>query len=157
MQFYIHHRGTFFGALRYLIIIGIANLAWEFAQFPFYTMWWEATIGEILYAGTHCTIGDILIAAISLLLAILVTAWLPPAHARHIYIVIIATSFGVGYTVFSEWLNTEVLQSWSYTELMPRLPVLGTGLLPLAQWMMIPPLAFWWAGRAGSSSPRVIT
>jgi hypothetical protein len=30
-----------------------------------------------------------------------------------------AILFGLGYTVFSEWLNTQVRQSWSYTEAMP--------------------------------------
>jgi hypothetical protein len=53
----------------------------------------------------------------------------------------------VGYTVYSEYMNTVVRQSWAYTEWMPRLPWLGTGLAPLAQWFVIPPLALLWAGK----------
>jgi hypothetical protein len=50
---------------------------------------------------------------------------------------------GLGYTVFSEWLNIEIRRSWSYSDLMPTLPWLGTGLTPLAQWLVIPGLGFW--------------
>jgi hypothetical protein len=49
------------------------------------------------------------------------------------------------YTVFSEWLNTEVRGSWAYSEFMPVLPVIDAGLSPLAQWIIIPFAAFWWA------------
>jgi hypothetical protein len=51
----------------------------------------------------------------------------------------------LSYTVFSEWLNTEVRESWAYREAMPRLPVLGTGLSPLLQWIVVPVLGFRWA------------
>jgi hypothetical protein len=30
---------------------------------------------------------------------------------------------------------------------MPRLPVIGTGLLPLLQWLVIPPLVLWFVRR----------
>ena len=32
---------------------------------------------------------------------------------------------------------------WEYAEAMPRLPLLGTGLAPLLQWLLIPPLVIW--------------
>jgi hypothetical protein len=41
-----------------------------------------------------------------------------------------AVLLGLGYTVFSEWLNARIRQSWSYTEAMPVIPPLGTGLPP---------------------------
>ena len=49
--------------------------------------------------------------------------------------------------MFSEWLNTEIRGSWAYSELMPVVPVLDAGLSPLAQWIVIPIAAFWWARR----------
>jgi hypothetical protein len=49
--------------------------------------------------------------------------------------------------VFSEWLNTEVRGSWAYSELMPVMPVVATGFSPVAQWIVIPIGAFWWARR----------
>ena len=57
------------------------------------------------------------------------------------------------YTVFSEWLNTEIRGSWAYSELMPVVPVLEAGLSPVAQWIVIPIAAFWWARPAPTASP----
>jgi len=37
------------------------------------------------------------------------------------------------------------MRNWAYSEFMPTLPVTGTGLSPLAQWIVIPLIAFWWA------------
>jgi len=59
---------------------------------------------------------------------------------------------GVAYTVFSEWTNTAILGSWAYSELMPTLKVGGIelGASPLAQWLLLPPLALYLARRAVS-------
>jgi hypothetical protein len=66
----------------------------------------------------------------------------------------LTVAFGVPYTVFSEWLNTEVRGGWAYSDLMPVVPVLDAGLSPLAQWIVIPIAAFWWARRpAQKASP----
>jgi len=49
---------------------------------------------------------------------------------------------GVAYTIFSEWLNVEVWNDWSYSAIMPVLPWFGTGLAPVLQWVIVPGLAF---------------
>jgi hypothetical protein len=49
---------------------------------------------------------------------------------------------GIGYTMFSEWLNVEVRATWAYTDQMPALPPLGTGLTPLLQWLIVPTLTW---------------
>ena len=51
------------------------------------------------------------------------------------------------YTIFSEWLNTEIRGSWAYSELMPTLPLIDAGLAPFSQWIVIPLAALWWAGK----------
>ncbi|WP_162899861.1 hypothetical protein [Halomonas sp. JS92-SW72] len=44
--------------------------------------------------------------------------------------------------------HATVLQDrWQYGELMPTLPLLGTGLAPLLQWLLLPPLIVWLARR----------
>jgi hypothetical protein len=53
-----------------------------------------------------------------------------------------AIILGVAYTILSEWLNVEIWRSWSYTAAMPVLPLFGTGLTPLLQWLLVPGLAF---------------
>jgi hypothetical protein len=69
------------------------------------------------------------------------------AHARFHLVGVLALGSGLAYTIFSEWLNTEIRDSWAYTEWMPTLPLIGYGLAPFAQWLLVPPLALWWARR----------
>ena len=54
-----------FGAA-YILIVGAANLVWEIAHAPLYTIWVEGSRGDIAFAIVHCTLGDVLIAASSL-------------------------------------------------------------------------------------------
>jgi hypothetical protein len=37
--------------------------------------------------------------------------------------------------------NTVVRRSWTYAERMPTLPLFGTGLAPLMQWITVPVVA----------------
>ena len=39
------------------------------------------------------------------------------------------------------------MAAWAYGSAMPRLPWLGTGLSPLAQWLVVSAPALAWAGR----------
>lgn len=132
---------------RYLLFIGAGNLAWESLQLPLYTIWREGTVGELVFAVLHCTGGDVLIALSSLVLALVVIGEGGWPERRYGAVVALAVAFGVGYTIFSEWLNTTVRTSWDYSELMPVVPVIGTGLSPLLQWLAIPLAGFWWASR----------
>jgi hypothetical protein len=54
----------------------------------------------------------------------------------------VATGLGATYTILSEWLNVSMLQNWAYASAMPVVPPLGTGLSPLAQWIIIPSAVF---------------
>jgi hypothetical protein len=56
---------------RYLPFVALANLAWEIAHLPLYTLWSEGSPREIASAIVHCTAGDVLIATASLVLALL--------------------------------------------------------------------------------------
>jgi hypothetical protein len=123
-----------------LSLAASGHLLWEAAQLPLYTIWWTGRWGEILFAVIHCTAGDALITAAALTVAILtarVLGW-PLFGGR---MLLAAVLLGLGYTVFSEWLNVGIRQSWSYTEAMPLLPPLGTGLGPFLQWLVVPGLA----------------
>jgi hypothetical protein len=132
---------------RYALAIVLGNLMWELAQLPLYTIWRDGTAGKILFAAVHCTGGDVLIAGAALLASLLVLGDQRWPYRSYRTIATAAVLGGVGYTVYSEWLNTTIRGSWAYTETMPQLPVVGTGLSPLAQWLVIPPAAFWWARR----------
>ena len=127
------------------------NLGWEIFQIPLYTIWWSEPGSRIVLALLHCTVGDLLIGAIALAFAIGVAGggWPADRRARR-RIVILTTLAGVSYTIFSEWLNVEIRQTWAYTDLMPRLPPLGTGLTPLLQWLLLPGMALTIATRSAA-------
>ncbi|MPZ10880.1 MAG: hypothetical protein GEU89_11825 [Kiloniellaceae bacterium] len=133
---------------RYVAVIAVGNLLWEFAQLPLYTLWHEGSPGEILFAVVHCTGGDLLIASSALLGALLLAGDRHWPRSRFRAVAAIAILGGLAYTVFSEWLNTEIRGSWAYTEAMPQLPLVGAGISPLAQWIVVPLIAFWWASRS---------
>lgn len=146
---------------RYLAVIVAGNLAWEGAQLPLYTIWDKARPPELLYTILHCTVGDLLIAigALGLSVAIAGRGW-PAAARSYLAVAAVAVVLGLGYTIYSEWLNVAVRQSWAYSPWMPRVPPLETGLAPLLQWIVIPVVAFWFAGvcrtsRAVAPSPQL--
>ena len=104
----------------------------------------------------HCTAGDFIIAGIALMLAVAMIgerAW--PMRALR-PVALLAIAFGLGYTIFSEWLNIVVRQSWAYSELMPVVPAIGTGLAPLAQWLVVPLGASWWARLGVAATPEPV-
>lgn len=135
--------GEWLSALRrYMIFIAAANLIWEFAHLPLYTLWETGSAGEIVFAAVHCTGGDILIALSTVILALFLLgspAWPAVRTGR---VVVLTVTLGLGYTVFSEWLNIEVRQAWAYRDLMPVIPVIDAGLSPVLQWIIIPLAAF---------------
>jgi hypothetical protein len=125
----------------YLIIVAAGNLVWEAVQVPLYTIWSTGTTREIFVAVTHCTAVDVLIGTVTLLIGALVTRirrWRPFGFRMMITTVVL----GIAYTIFSEWLNVEVWNNWSYSAIMPVLPWFGTGLAPVLQWVIVPGLAF---------------
>jgi hypothetical protein len=133
--------------LRYLAIVVPANLAWEAAHIPLYTIWHEAPPREIAFAILHCTGGDALIAAASIGLAVLALGG-PQWHvdgARTRRVAVATIAIALAYTVFSEWLNVSVRGSWAYSRWMPT--IFGVGLSPLLQWALLPLLGFWFLDR----------
>lgn len=127
---------------RYLPWLVILNLAWEVAQLPLYSLWTEASPAYLAFAVAHCTAGDAVVGIAALAVALIATRAPALASWRWGRIAAMTTLAGVGYAVFSEWMNTVVLRSWTYSELMPVLRVAGVefGLAPLAQWLLLPPL-----------------
>ena len=127
---------------RYFLASTLGNLIWEFAQLPLYTVWQRGSAREIVFAAVHCSGGDVLIAGVCLISALMIIGNRQWPHARFRVVASATILSGLAYTVFSEWLNTEVRGSWAYTEWMPTLPLIGAGLSPFAQWIVVPSVAF---------------
>lgn len=131
------------GALRrYIFASAVLHLVWEIVQLPLYSIWTEA-ISKRAFAVAHCTLGDLMIAGLTLLIALAYwgTSKWPRSGTRVVWLVLLV--LGAGYTVFSEWLNVSVRGSWSYAPSMPVIPILGTGLAPFLQWIVVPSAALW--------------
>ena len=130
---------------RYFGVSIAANLVWEILQLPLFTLWTTGSLRQQAFAIVHCTIGDAMIAGLSLLAALSLAAKPAWPDTRSVRVFQLVVAFGLGYTVYSEWLNTSVRGSWAYSDWMPVLPILGTGVSPLAQWLVVPTLAYWTA------------
>jgi len=138
-----------FIAFRYVPLLGALNLLWEIAQLPLYTLWEESPRFFIAYAVVHCTLGDIAIGALALLVALIATRARAVETWRWRQVALFLVIPAVGYTALSEWINTIARGSWAYSAMMPTVILGGfeIGLSPLAQWLVIPPIALWLARR----------
>jgi hypothetical protein len=126
----------------YISVSLVLHLLWELVQLPLYTIWTTGTTREIAFAVMHCTAGDLLIATAALITALMAIdngGW---PQQRFVPVVVMAVVLGLSYTIFSEWLNTTVRKSWTYSALMPALPGFGTGLSPFTQWLVVPAIGF---------------
>jgi len=130
-----------------MIFSFLLNLAWEVWQVPFFRGMADQPHWLGVKICTQATFGDAGIA----LAAFWVTAFfartrswiMQPSRSD------IAIFIGVGLvaTIIFETLAIGVLGRWAYRDAMPRLPILGTGLLPLLQWLALPPLVLWFVRR----------
>jgi hypothetical protein len=129
----------------YLAVTFVLHLVWEVVQLPLYTIWRTGTAREIGFAVVHCTGGDLMIATLSLGGALLLAGHIVWTIEQRQQIACLTVIFGLAYTIFSEWLNTAVRPYWAYSDLMPTVPVLGTGMSPLLQWLVVPSIALYLA------------
>lgn len=139
----------------YLAVALMANFSWEILQLPLYTIWTKGTTREIAFAVVHCALGDVLIALATLTLALIAVGTRDWPSGQYNAVLMGTVLISVGYTIFSEWLNIVIRASWAYSQLMPVVPIINTGLSPLLQWIVIPIAALTAAKCAAlqSSSP----
>ena len=61
-----------------------------------------------------------------------------PGAIGYAVMLLVGLVIGVGI----EWLAVVVTNRWDYTVRMPLVPLLGVGLVPVAQMLVLPPLIF---------------
>jgi len=133
----------------------VLNLLWEVAQLPFYSF--APTVGplEVAWYVVHCTAGDVGIALGSFGVAALATRDLEWPARRPWFGLAVALGAGFAWTVQSEWRNVYLLGAWTYAPSMPTIS--GIGLLPMLQWLVLPPLGLLAVRRRWRRSGRVTT
>ena len=129
--------------LLFLFFGFIINLFWEIVQMPLFTSYQEATFLGINKACIQASAGDAVMIVVSFwILAILLKSreWIYQLNAFRIGLFLIP---GLVFTIIAEHLAIGPLGRWEYGNLMPVLPFFGTGVVPIAQWVVIPVLVLW--------------
>jgi len=115
----------------------LLNFTWEVLQTPFYVDR-STEINTIIWYRLHCTFGDVAITLgcfwlVSLIFKSRTWLFIPTKKKIQLFI-----AFGVSYTIFSEITNVRLVESWGYSGLMPVIPYIKVGIVPLLQWVFIP-------------------
>lgn len=125
----------------------LLNYPWEILQAPFYAGMSEMQHWDAVLECSWATLGDagLLVGAFWIGAAVQRSRrWM--AHPRTTTVAAFVTA-GLLATIALEWLATEVWSRWQYGPRMLTLPVLGTGIAPLLQWLLLPPLVIWFVRR----------
>jgi len=125
----------------------LLSFPWEILQGPFFEGMTEMRHGDAVRICTLATVGDVSL----MLVNFWIVAWaggerrwpLQPTVAQ----VAGFTGLGLAATVLVEILATQVWHRWQYSALMPTIPLLEVGLIPLLMWSVLPPLAVWFVRR----------
>ncbi|WP_051208169.1 hypothetical protein [Saccharospirillum impatiens] len=127
-----------------LMVWGISfflHFFWEMLQVPFYVGMAEAPHWDVVWLCTRATLGDANIAFSAYTAAAYLSKdwfWVAKYWNRRTLLGYIC--FGLIVTIIFEYWATGDGQRWRYSELMPELPLTSTGLMPLAQWLVLPVL-----------------
>lgn len=114
----------------------------------------EFTCTDVVNNCTQATVGDVGISLAAFgTVAVLSKSrrWILQPNWWQVGVFILV---GIIITIIFEALATGVLNRWKYADIMPTLPLFGTGFLPLLQWLIIPPLITWFVKRQLSSVKR---
>lgn len=125
----------------------LLHFAWEMMQVPWFEGMTEASHGAVVWLCTRAALGDVVIALAAFWVACLVARgrqWIMQARRRPLLVMLLT---GVVVTLAFEWLATGPLERWQYAGEMPVVPVVGVGLTPLLQWLLLPPLMVWLSRR----------
>lgn len=110
--------------------------------------WWEATAECLRAAGGDAVMVLIAFAAVSL--AARETWWMGrPASGPLFAFLLFAAAQGMAL----EWISLRGGR-WSYLPAMPVEPMLGLGLAPILQWLILPAAALWTTRRGAGPRER---
>lgn len=129
--------------LNFLLFGFMINFVWKMIQMPLFKYPKEASLIESSVACIQASARDamMLVIAFWILAALLKSReWI---FHLDFYRIVLFLVPGIVFTVLFEALATGPLHRWEYGDLMPTLPVLGAGLAPIAQWLIIPPFVLW--------------
>ncbi len=125
----------------------LLNFVWELLQISLFA---GAADFQYYQINLHCKMawfGDVVISLVAFAGACLITRsrmWIISMNKSG---VISFLAIGLVITIAFELLATGPLNRWEYGELMPMVPVIGVGVSPVAQWVILPLLQLWFVKR----------
>jgi hypothetical protein len=123
----------------------LLNLPWELAQVPLFSGMPSAEHWSAVKVCGRATVGDTVIALVSFWAVAAATGKRGWILRPTVLQVSAFTANGVVITIVMEWLATRVLGRWTYAQAMPT--IVGIGVAPLVQWIVLPPLIVWFVRR----------
>jgi hypothetical protein len=132
------------------ILAFFLHFVWEFWQVPWYAGMSEIPHWEGVIFCSRATSGDVFIASVAYATISVVARdryWPQDASKMRIGGFL---AIGLAVTIALEWLATSKLGRWEYAHDMWTLPVIGTGIAPILQWIVIPVLSVYFLRRLWS-------
>lgn len=121
-----------------LLFAFLINFVWEMLQMPLFYFPSQASLAQMNLACVEASIGDALMIVVAFWIVAALQkdrAWIFHPSVRSLVLFLIP---GIIMTIAFESIATGLLHRWAYAEAMPILPGLGTGVVPLAQWLILP-------------------
>lgn len=118
----------------------LLNFVWEIWQAPLFKDMDSLTHFEVTLHCTQAAFGDVVILLVAFWIIVLISKsrhWI--IHPKTIQVIGFIV-IGVVITMVFEAIAVHVLNRWQYAAVMPTLPILGTGIAPILQWLIIPPI-----------------
>lgn len=118
----------------------LLNYPWEFIQVPLFEGMAGAPHWEAVKGCTRAATGDALITLIAFWFVAAINGsrrWIVVESSRNLLVFV---AIGVAITIGIESLAVRGrwIAQWTYAVSMPVVPVLGVGLAPLLQWIILP-------------------
>ena len=114
------------------------HFIWEFIQVPTYAGMAELDHWQGVLVCTQATFGDVGIALVAFWttsISVRSRQWIRALELKPLGIYVLT---GIAITIALEYIYTQITHRWTYSDLMPLVPPLGTGLSPLLQWILVP-------------------
>jgi hypothetical protein len=126
----------------------LLNYPWEFIQAPLFEGMGSVAHWEGVKTCTRAALGDAVIMVFAYWGVALLTRgrdWIVAPRWRETLLLV---SIGVSVTVLIERLalHDQWFSAWRYSAAMPVIPGLDVGLVPVLQWVFLPPLMLALAG-----------